>query len=112
MKTTLLVIMLSVIAVSTSAQTMVTVKGITANVEIELPVVKALKLAVNSGILARTNSTLTVTNADNTVSIFTVIYSGSYSLTETTDIGLIIETYESTRVADIRTEILQWLDIH
>jgi len=110
MKHILLVAMICVMAVGTYAQgAKVTVQGLTAKVEVQVPVDKAIKLAVNSGILARTNSSLTVING-NSKSVFQVEYTGSYKLTETKD-GNLVETFESTRVSDIRAMILQWLDL-
>ena len=98
-------------AVGVSAQgAKVTITDFTAKVEVIMPVEKALKTAVNSSILARQSSKLTVIHDDKSISVFTVDYINSaYKLTERVDNAL-IETFESTRVADIRQEILKWLD--
>lgn len=108
MKQLLIVAILCVIAVSTYAQgAKVTVQGLSAKVEVQVPVDKAIKIAVNSGVLARTNSTITLINGTDTEE-YIVQYSGGYLVTQKID-DVIISEFESTRVSDIRAMIIKWV---
>lgn len=103
-----LVIIMCVIVVSTYAQAKITVSENTTEVTLTMSFDKAVKTAVNSTFIARSNSELLV-SADNYSTLYVVTYTNSiYTLNELID-DEVNETITSTRISDIRTQAIVWI---
>lgn len=109
-KSLFFVIILSFLALGGYAQkAKITISDNSAKVEVSMPVNKAIKSAVNSGIIARENSELSVV-ADDYNTLYTVTYdAGVYTLEEWAMGDELNETFSSTRVSDIRTTAIMWI---